>query len=261
MRITRTGLALLAMLSVVLACRQPVSQEPADTAGHDKAHWSYEGLGGPEHWAGLENEFAVCGDGMEQSPIDLAEAELQELPEELGFDYRPFPLRVENNGHTIQVTAENSQVSFAGDSMPLVQLHFHSASEHTVEGEQYPLEMHLVHASEDGRLAVVGVFFEEGDESPGLLPIWSHLPEQPGPVVAFEDVEIDPSMLLPETRTSWRYRGSLTTPPCSENVSWTVFTQPLTASREQLDTFRAIYSGTYRPTQPLNERVVRTDHE
>ena len=103
---------------------------------------------------------------------------------------------------------------------------------------------------------MVGVLFREGAENNGLATIWGHLPAEPGPPVTHEDVELDPSALVPDSRASWRYRGSLTTPPCSEGVSWTVFVEPLTASQEQLDSFRAIYSGNYRPTQPLNERVV-----
>ena len=140
----------------------------------------------------------------------------------------------------------------------LLQFHFHRGSEHTVAGVRFPLELHLVHRSEDGALAVIGILYREGAANEALAPIWNLLPAEPGTATAFPDT-VDVSALLPERRDTWRYAGSLTTPPCTEGVSWAVMTTPVTLSPAQIETFSALYGGNYRPVQPLNERTLFRD--
>ncbi len=223
-----------------------------------QAHWGYEGAEGPEHWGSLDPGFAACSDGREQSPIDLTGAEPGALSE-IAFDYAPSPISILNNGHTIQVDYQpGSAIVLDGTRYGLVQFHFHHRSEHTVDGADFPLEMHLVHASADGALAVVGVFLEEGEANEALAPVWRGLPAEPGPAAIIEG-SLDANALLPERRTTWRYAGSLTTPPCTEGVSWLVMTDPVTASSEQIEAFRTLFPVNNRPVQPLNGRRLVTD--
>lgn len=221
-------------------------------------HWGYEGAHGPEHWGSLDPAFAVCSNGREQSPIDLTGAEPRPLSE-IGFDYAPSPICIVNNGHSIQVDYQaGSGIVLDGTRYELVQFHFHHRSEHTVDGADFPLEMHLVHAGADGALAVVGIFLEEGGTNEALAPVFGQMPGEAGPAAVVPGT-VDAAALLPERRTTWRYPGSLTTPPCSEGVSWLVMTEPVTASRGQVEAFRAIFPVNNRPVQPLNGRRLVTD--
>lgn len=223
-----------------------------------EAHWGYEGAHSPDHWGSLDPGFAVCSGGREQSPIDLAGAE-REVLSEIAFEYAPSPISILNSGHSIQVDYQaGSGIVLDGTRYGLVQFHFHHRSEHTVDGTDFPLELHLVHADADGALAVVGVFLEEGAANEALAPVWRHLPRQAGPAAPVQGT-VDANALLPERRTTWRYPGSLTTPPCSEGVSWLVMTEPVTASREQIEAFSALFPVNNRPVQPLNGRRLVTD--
>jgi carbonic anhydrase len=166
-----------------------------------------------------------------------------------------------NNGHTIQVNFPGGDVLTIGDaSYELVQFHFHSPSEHTVKGEHFAMEMHLVHRSAEGNLAVAGVFIEEGQHNPAFDPIWSNLPTTKGNESHFQDVIVDLTTLLPTETTTYRYDGSLTTPPCSEGVKWIIATTPIQLSKEQIGAIRKIIHGNNRPVQPLHGRPVVTDH-
>ncbi len=221
-------------------------------------HWGYGGGLGPDHWGSLDPGFAVCSNGREQSPIDLTGAEREALSE-IGFEYAPSQISIGNNGHSIQVDYQaGSGIVLDGTRYGLVQFHFHHRSEHTVDGADFPLELHLVHADNDGALAVVGVFLEEGAANEALAPVWRHLPAKAGPTALVAGT-VDAAALLPERRTTWRYAGSLTTPPCSEGVSWLVLTEPVTASREQIEAFSAVFPVNNRPVQPLNGRRLVTD--
>ena len=228
------------------------------TGARAQAHWGYEGAHGPEHWGSLDPGFGVCSDGCEQSPIDLTGAEAEVLSE-IGFDYAPSPISILNNGHSIQVNyAPGSGIALDGTRYELAQFHFHHRSEHTVDGADFPLELHLVHTSADGALAVVGVFLAEGGANDALAPVFGQMPEESGRAVMVAGT-VDAAALLPERRTTWRYPGSLTTPPCSEGVSWLMMTEPVTASRGQIEAFSALFPVSNRPVQPLNGRRLVTD--
>ena len=165
-----------------------------------------------------------------------------------------------NNGHTIQVNySEGDTLSVGEQSYELNQYHFHSPSEHTLEGNHFPMEMHMVHKASDGSLAVIGVFIEEGSHNPAFDPIWANLPGEKGVESHFESVNVDIDELLPESQTTYRYDGSLTTPPCSEGVKWFIATEPIALSSEQIQAFTALITGNNRPVQPLNDRTVVTD--
>ena len=146
-----------------------------------------------------------------------------------------------------------------GVAYRLDQYHFHSPSEHTVDGKHFPMEMHLVHKSADGKLAVVGVFIAEGAHNRAFDPVWANLPAQKGVETHYPAVKVDVDALLPAARTSYRYDGSLTTPPCSEGVSWIVMTTPIELSSEQVAAFTRLIKDNNRPVQKLNGRTILTD--
>ena len=226
-----------------------------DTPGAAPA-WGYGADDGPACWGSLDPAFALCDRGREQSPIDLTGARPARL-DPIGFDYRPARVSVENTGHTVQVNpAPGSSILLDGARHELAQFHFHRGSEHLVDGVRLPLELHLVHRSADGALVVIGVLIEEGAANRTLAPVWARLPAEPGaprPVPG----TLDLASLIPAGGTTWRYRGSLTTPPCGEGVAWAIPTGRLSMSAAQIAAFGAIFPNNYRPVQPLGERVLR----
>ena len=234
-------------------------------------NWSYAQSGGPARWAELSPDFKLCGEGREQSPIDLVAGHLTRDEASgsgrISFEYRASPLRIVrhsnivdvlNNGHTIQINPEGeSSLDLDGGHFRLIQFHFHAPSEHTLDGRRFPMELHAVHQSPSGELAVVGVFIESGAPHPTVAKLWEHIPEDDGLVDHHENVEISPGAFLPNTIHIYRYSGSLTTPPCSEKVRWAVIAEPIQLSEEQIETFEKLYSGNNRPVQPLNGRQLK----
>jgi carbonic anhydrase len=227
----------------------------AAVAGEQQApHWSYQGEHGPTHWAQMDPGFSTCALGRVQSPIDIRNALKADLPE-IDFAYSAGPAEVLNNGHTVQVNLPASGgIAIAGVDYALLQFHFHTPSEETIAGMAMPMVAHLVHKSVEGQLAVVAVLFKEGTENPALANVFVALPEEGGTQQLAE--RFDPSRILPDKRGYYAFEGSLTTPPCSENVRWQVLKEPLEVSGEQLAAFRKLYPMNARPTQPLNGREV-----
>lgn len=237
---------------------EPAAQAVVEPCSADDVQWSYEGATGPDRWAGLSPCFALCDSGTAQSPIDLpSPSERQALPV-LNFKYTKAPLRMINDGHTVLVEHDGkSSLDFGEMTFGLRQLHFHSPSEHTRQGKESPIEMHLVHSSAGGNLTVVAVMIEPGADNPGLAGFWDHLPTTAGARSEPQGVEVDAAALLPDSLESSRYSGSLTTPPCNEGVRWIVLDEPITLSQEKIDRFRTLFDGNRRPLQPLGERQVR----
>ena len=217
--------------------------------------WGYQGDRGPAQWGSLDETFSACAAGAEQSPIDLVDGATGDYPA-VEFDYGPRIGTVVNNGHTVQVNVDQgSGIILDGTRYELLQFHFHHGSEHTVGGAQLLMEMHLVHRSDGGALAVVGVLLDEGAANETLAPIWERFPRQGNRAVALPEA-LEVAALLPAPQTAWRYRGSLTTPPCTEGVSWIVMTEPVTLSAAQIAAFGAIYPRNFRPVQPRNLRTL-----
>ena len=129
-----------------------------------KAHWGYSGHEGPAHWGDLSAEYSICGSGKNQSPINLTGMIEADLPA-INFNYKNSSLEVVNNGHTIQANyAGGSTIRIDGKTFKLIQFHFHTPSENNIEGKSFPMEAHLVHADNDGNLAVVSVMFTRSEE-------------------------------------------------------------------------------------------------
>ena len=221
----------------------------------DDVHWSYTGDTGPEHWAELAPEFAACGIGVNQSPIDIVATVAAEL-EPLDFDYRTGSIDIVNNGHTLQVNAApGSWLHTRGEAYELQQMHFHSPSEHRIDGEAFPLEAHFVHTDERGNIAVVAVLFRAGVWNNDLERIGLAGPKTAGQSAPF-DFDFQKLQTYREHRSYFRYGGSLTTPPCTEGVRWYILKTAETIAAEQADTFVALIGEDARGPQPLNARVV-----
>jgi len=219
------------------------------------AHWSYQGETGPEHWGDLDTDYSAAKNGQQQSPIDIRDAVSKTLPK-LEFKYNPSRIHLIYNGHTIQENEDSGSFVIDGDIRPkLEQFHFHSPSEHTVNGKQYPMEMHLVHKAPDGTVGVVAVFIEEGKHNRAFDPVWFSMPDANQPK-RDSNVTIDTQALLPKNHSYYRYDGSFTTPPCTEQVKWFVLTMPVNLSKEQIMRFRTVIDGNNRPIQARNNRTI-----
>jgi carbonic anhydrase len=228
------------------------------TGGDEKPHWTYTGSTGAASWGTLDPAYATCSKGVAQSPIDLGQTKKADLPD-LDMSYKAVAGTVVDNGHTIQVDVKpGSKVKIDGTEFELAQFHFHGPAEHTVGGRTFPLELHLVHKTPAGKLAVIGVLVTTGEENPAFTPVLSNLPSAENVGKAIGD--IDPAKMLPSLRATYRYTGSLTTPPCTEGVAWNVMAQPISMSKAQLDMLtKAFHEPNNRPVQPLGSRDVLLD--
>ncbi|MEQ9642951.1 MAG: carbonic anhydrase family protein [Alphaproteobacteria bacterium] len=242
------------LAGLAAACPLCLSGQLGHAAGGGH-RWGYEGTGAPGNWGALAKEYAACGVGRRQSPIDLANAVPADLdPAQVAWQAAQS-YDVLNNGHTIQVNwPGGSAITIQGRKYDLLQFHFHHKSEHTLAGRQFPLEAHFVHKSKQGDLAVLGVFMAEGQPHPDLDAIWKVAPGKEGKAAG--TAPVDPRRMLPGASPAFVYSGSLTTPPCTEIVTWTVLATPMSASAAQIAAFAKLFPKNYRPTQPLNGRFL-----
>lgn len=189
-----------------------------------------------------------------QSPVDIVTRTA--LPADrrdtgaLIIASHPSAGRVEDNGHAVQVNTDEAEAVIRGRHFRLTQFHFHSPSEHTLDGKAAPLEGHFVFRAQDGRLAVVGVMFQEGAQNPDIQPVLEQL-RHPG---YYGQAEIDIARLLPADKSYYHYLGSLTTPPLTENVEWYVLSQPVALSHEQLKELHDRHPHNNRQRQPMHDR-------
>jgi carbonic anhydrase len=233
-----------------------VAPKPAAKAAPRSAHWSYDGDGGPHAWHQLKPEFAKCGSGSRQSPIDIRDGIRVDM-DPVSFDYRAGSFRVIDNGHTVQVNvADGNFIEVMGRRYELQQFHFHRPSEERIEGKSFDMAAHLVHKDLEGRLAVVAVLLERGGAHALVQAVWNNLPLEQHEELAARSL-LDPAQLLPKDPRYFAYMGSLTTPPCSEGVLWMVMQQPVTVSAEQIDVFARLYPMNARPLQQASGRLIK----
>lgn len=236
-------------LAALLAC--PICAAAARAEG---PHWSYEGHAGPTEWGNLESGFKACGIGDQQSPVDLRDA-IKASVDRLRIDWTPQPFAIVNNGHTIQANvAPGSTLATGGQKFTLTQFHFHTPSEHAVDGRRTAMEAHFVHTQPSGRIAVVGVLMVAGRRLPAFADIMRAAPREEGQTRL--RAALDPNTFLPLTRGLYRYEGSLTTPPCSEVVDWYVLDMPIQVAATDIDAFRSRFPMNARPLQALNRRFL-----
>jgi len=235
--------------SVVLATGNAQEHHPEHT-------WDYGKTLGPSHWGDLNPEFATCKAGHHQSPIDIRNPQKANLPP-IHFDYKPSPLHIIDNGHTIMINyALGSTMSVGRKKYELKQFHFHIPSEERINGKSFDMSLHLVHVDAEGKLAVVAVLLQQGKDNPLVHELWNDLPGEKEKEEQLDNIRIDASQLLPSDQSYYTFSGSLTTPPCSEGVTWFVLKHPVTISARQIKQFSHLYRHDARPVQPLYDRVV-----
>ena len=222
----------------------------------------------PANWGNLAGG-ETCLLGTIQSPIAFAKktAKKKRLPR-LRPRFGDSLLEVERLSTNFEAFVEEGLFTRVGQKrFELLQFHFHSTSEHVVDGERSAVEMHFVHRAADGALAVIGVFIEEGDNLDALDPLIEALSEVIG-LPEEDSLEVEPiavGAILPDSLRSYRYLGSTTTPACTEPVNWILLDEPIEMSGEQIaaiqDTIRDINDGfdNNRPIQNRNGRKVMTD--
>jgi len=223
---------------------------------HTQHAWDYGDARGPSHWGDLKPEFALCKSGHHQSPIDIRDPHRVDLPS-IRFEYKPSRLHIVDNGHTVMVNYDpGSSISVGGKIYALKQFHFHRPSEEKINGQAYAMAVHLVHADQEGKLAVVTVLLQEGTDNPLIRELWKDLPTEKEKEEFLNDIQIDAMRILPADRGYYTFSGSLTTPPCSEDVTWFVLKHPVTVSAAEIEHFAKLYRNDARPTQQLYDRVV-----
>ena len=222
------------------------------------SNWSYQGDTGSSFWGELDPEFATCKIGQAQSPINL-ESSVGSNIGNLELNYQDTPLTIINNRRTIRVDYQpGSSLTLDSQIYELLQFHFHTPSEHLVSGQAFAMEAHFVHQSKaTGELVVLAVLMSEGEMNQALDTVWQKIPFQSDRSQEASDIFINALNLLPENSDRYyRYQGSLTTPPCSEIVTWLILKQPVEVSKLQIDRFLEVIGTNARPVQDLNRRIL-----
>jgi carbonic anhydrase len=249
-------LAALAAFALALA-----SVAAGKISAQSTAPWDYEGKRGALNWGKLDPEYKTCSKGREQSPLDIHGAHLNKALQPIEFHYIAGAVKLENDGHTVVAYVDPGSYMVAGGvRYELVAFDFHHPSEVTVKGKFSDMEVHLIHKSADGKVAVVAVRLVEdvSNPSPVLATLWPHLPTKAGTSEKVAEM-VNPGGFLPADRGYWTYEGSLTTPPCTEGVRWLVFEQELSLSRDQLRAFAALYKVNTRPAQDAHSRHIEAN--
>jgi carbonic anhydrase len=254
MRISVLALAFLGL--GLAACTPPTAEksEPKKEAAHtEHKHWTYANQA---EWAGIDAKNAACAVGVTQSPIALISAAKVSDAPDLATRFAAGEGALLNNGHTLQFTPAAGAGMKVGDiSYSLRQFHLHGPSEHTLDGQSFPLEIHFVHTDAAGGYAVLGVMVKEGAANPALAALIAGKPAAEGEAASTK-VTLDPNVLLPASRVYFAYAGSLTTPPCSEGVKWHVLKDPITADAAQIAALTAALGKSNRDVQGLGARQV-----
>ncbi|OJG98145.1 hypothetical protein RV18_GL003462 [Enterococcus termitis] len=238
----------LSSLLVVTACNQQAETKTSESSSHTQESSTKKEAGHFDYDAQEEWEQVA---GTMQSPIDIPSSAATEMTDkgDITIDYSSKITKAENNGHSIQLTDSGTAV-INQRNFELTQFHFHAESEHTIDGKHYPMEAHFVNQAQDGRIAVIGVFFEIGQENKGFQEVLDDVKKQA------DDEITDIQTMFPENKSYYHYLGSLTTPPLSENVEWYVMKNPVEVSAEQIKEFQEFYDHNNREIQPLNDRAV-----
>lgn len=260
MKAIMTFLVVITLVQLT-ACNHKKHQTTAKH-NHEK-HWSYAGETAPIHWAEIEKN-SDC-DGNHQSPINIIhkQADSVQGTSDLKIHYSPstYIEKVENNGHSIQFNFEaGDSIHYKNDTYFLKQIHFHEPSEHKINGIIYPIEIHLVHVNKNGQITVLGILGEEGDESHLFEFLESFLPLKNGETKTIHQ-QLSLEYLFEHSQEYYTYGGSLTTPPCTENVNWVVFKHPIILSVEEvLKLKNNMPVNNYRNEQALNNRSVQFNY-
>ncbi len=245
-----TKLVITALVMGIVSCIPSTAQE----------EFTYNGDTGPGFWSDLEKDFSACAPlpTGHQSPIDIDAVIEDPRLGPLNLILNEMPFTVINNGHTIRATPKFGGIlAIDGDTYTLTQFHFHTLSEHAVEGQRGVMELHAVFTDSHNNNAVVGMLYKIGRPNRFLEKlIAAGLPKlTTSAPVTIDRLSLDEAFT--DTSRYYTYSGSLTTPPCSENVKWLVLKQWADLSPEQFEAFRTILGNDFRPLQKRNQRVVR----
>ncbi|URE13459.1 carbonic anhydrase [Musa troglodytarum] len=222
---------------------------------------------GPENWGRIRNDWITCGKGKSQSPIDLGDKMVRRLQRLRRFrtSYVPADAAIKNRGHDIAVIWNGDEaggITINRTEYKLKQLHWHSPSEHSINRRRFSLEMHMVHQSADNKTAVVGILYKTGLPDPFIHKLERSIKKVKDKTDKEEELgAVDPSHASRRMgQRYYRYMGSLTTPPCSEGVIWTILRKVKTVSKKQLRLLRRAvdddYENNSRPRQPINGRLI-----
>lgn len=189
-----------------------------------------------------------------QSPINLdLTNDTTHSHERFVIYWHSFSAHLEDTGYLVRAYGDGGHIIFKNQQYDFVEFHFHTPSEHHINNKDYPMEVHFVHYNADlDQFVVLGVLYEATQPSAELQKLIDALPY----IDTDKSFEINPELLLPKNITTIHYDGSLTTAPCTENVSWQVFYEPHYAAQEQIDSIRAVRDNNAREIQPLNDRDV-----
>ncbi|KAL0344792.1 UNVERIFIED_CONTAM: Alpha carbonic anhydrase 1, chloroplastic [Sesamum radiatum] len=231
--------------------------------------FTYAGATGPDKWGSLSPNFSMCGKGKSQSPINILTGKvvLNKKLKPLYRSYDPANVTLVNNKFNVGVRyPDHSGGLIIDDKMyTLKQMHWHAPSEHRINGFRYAAELHLVHVADDGNVSVVAILFKYGHPDPLLAKIQKKLNELAYEVKHHEDSPISlgpfhPTEVRKRVHKYYRYVGSFTTPPCTQNVIWNILVKVRSISREQVEALRAPLDLrckiNARPCQPMNGRHV-----
>lgn len=269
---TKAILASLLVLLIYVSCENPKGKSNSEQSEQSEqksehAKWDYSGESGPEHWAQLEQD-SEC-DGLHQSPINIIDVETSPgnflgKIDEMIYEDETTIRSITNNGHTIQYNFDGdlNTMEYEGKKFKMIQFHFHALSEHTINGVRYPLEIHLVHHCEEtDSYIVLALLVQQGEPDPTFTFLDNYLPIQVG-----ETLEINESYNLGSKVSDifgmdsvdvFTYEGSLTTPPCTQDVLWIVVKNASSASPAQIEALQSLMpKNNYRDTQEINDRVI-----
>ncbi|KAI4334373.1 hypothetical protein L6164_019073 [Bauhinia variegata] len=235
----------------------------------DESEFNYEegSEKGPSRWGYIRPEWHACKNGTMQSPIDLLNKRVEIVPH-LGLihtNYQPSNATIRNRGHDIILEwADGAGYLLINETnYVLQQCHWHSPSEHTIDGKRFDLELHMVHESSAGQTVVIGIMYKIGKPNPFLSSLTEHLRAISDVTDAARVVGmVDPNQInMRSIQPYYQYIGSLTVPPCTENVMWNIVRKVRTVSREQVSLLRvAVHDESdtnARPLQPINNRPVQ----
>lgn len=252
-----------ALLATTLFFTTLVLADPPSWNHGDQEWWALEDTS--QSYPPKRYPFAECGVGEHQSPVDLGVAKISEVSlNSMQINYGTDAVTFFNTGHGIQV---DTSADYAGtmnigqEAYPLIQLHFHEPSEHTLNGERFPAELHFVHVQEDGKIAVLAAAMTLGNANADFQIILDNMPRDANEKNFNSDLHVNLAALLPQLNQPIQYytlAGSLTTPPCSEGVQWYILPETVTISSEQLDQLKSFYTNNARGIQELNGRSLLT---
>ena len=254
--LSRLPLALTLSLLALAACspKKPAHKEADTPSGPPVSKWTYDGATGADHWAQLGGDAATCGSGLRQSPVDIP----GNPPPQRGkvvLNYNSVMATIQNTGKTVRVVPQDGgDIEIDGTPYALKYIEFHSPSENSINGHRSTLEAQFFHEDDKGNKVITSVMYDVGVADPMLGSLWTYLPSDPGQPLPLSDLLINAQDLQPGIEDFYVYSGSLTTPPCTEGVTWMVYSAPMSISAEQADAFERLIGPNARPLQAVHDR-------